>query len=83
MMRKKSILLASALLGPVLIALTVIAAQSSDFRSFVTSEDGGMHGILAIILVGAVVYSTVFQLWLAKKFWEPRIARAFDQIGRR
>jgi len=83
MKRKKQILLANAMLGPVLIALVLIAVQSTDLRPLVAREDGGMHGVVAIILAVFAVYSGVFQIWLAKIFWEPHLARAFDQIGRR
>jgi hypothetical protein len=83
MKRKRHILLVNAMLGPALFALTLIAFNSSDLRPLVAREDGGMHGFVAIILAVAAVYSAVFQIWLAKIFWGPRIGRAFDQIGRR
>jgi hypothetical protein len=83
-MKRKNVLVAiNAAFGPVLIALTMIAFRSAQFRSIVGREDGGLHGAWAITLAVALIYSFVFQLWLVKLLFEPRISRAFDQIGRR
>ncbi|MDB5683565.1 MAG: hypothetical protein JWM75_1263 [Sphingomonas bacterium] len=83
MKRKNLILGLNAALAPVLITLTLVASQSDELRTLVAREDGGMHGVLAIMVAVVTAYSAVFQLWLAKIFWEPRLNRALDKNGRR
>lgn len=83
MKRKKLIIGMNAAIGPLLLALLLIAGGSEHLRSYAFRGDGGMHGPIAVSLALAMLYSLVFQLWLCKIVWEPGISRAFDQIGRR
>lgn len=71
-----------SMVGPAALALLLLARRVEPLRDTI---DGNANVRLAALatMVTLVLYSLVFQLRLAKEFWEPRISRAFDQIGRR
>lgn len=82
MKRKKLILALNAALGPALVMLALGTWGSSRLQWLVVRDDGGMHGVLAIMLALAMVYSLVFQLWLVKLCGEPHMRQIFDGLGR-
>ncbi|MCC2979045.1 hypothetical protein [Sphingomonas sp. IC4-52] len=83
MKRKKLLLAVNAAFGPALVALALNAWNLPRWRWLVARDDGGMHGVLAIMLAVVMVYSLGFQLWLVKLFFEPYLRRAFDAARHR